>query len=294
MRHTMPPDGQTKVVDLPFQAGTMLTVRSLGPSPLGGRPGEEGGRLSHCHTFGQFYYLTEGLIVVETEGGRLLSLPRQLGWIPPFTAHQSHRHGRLSGWAAYVPADYCDDLPPEPAVLDASALTPLILERLESLTGAERQARYEHLVQVFMDEVKAAKPISIGLPYPSDPRLMKITDFLLKNLGDKRSIREWGQEAGFSERNLARRFSSETGLSLARWRRLARILRGREMLAEGRPVQEAAWSLGYENVSAFIEQFKLVFVRTPGLVISRQGGGLSRDHDAGDLRDGGPDPRPGP
>jgi AraC-like DNA-binding protein len=64
-------------------------------------------------------------------------------------------------------------------------------------------------------------------------------------------------------------------MTFDRWRRRVRLMRGRELLAEGVSVQEAAWEVGYENVSAFIAGFRSIFGTTPGRVAKQETGGAA-------------------
>jgi AraC-like DNA-binding protein len=229
----------------------------------------EGARL-HTHSSGQLYCLTKGLAVVEDALGLLAVPPRQIGWLPPETPHRACPHGEISGWAAYIAPELCAGLPSQACVLQCSEFIPLIMERLlacqesgEMTPGSLPEERQKRMVDVFLDELASSRPMAQRLPFPQDARLVRITQALLENPGDTRTMAEWGIRVGMSERGIARHFLKETGMSLAQWRRMNRLWRARELLAQGVSVQETAWSLGYENVSAFIGTFKEVFLQTP-------------------------------
>jgi AraC-like DNA-binding protein len=59
-----------------------------------------------------------------------------------------------------------------------------------------------------------------------------------------------------SRRTIERRFMAETGMSLGRWQRRARILAGVELLADGADVTLTAVTVGYATPSAFVEAFR--------------------------------------
>jgi AraC-like DNA-binding protein len=69
---------------------------------------------------------------------------------------------------------------------------------------------------------------------------------------------------------LARLFERETGLSFARWRQQARLLRALELLALGEAVTGVALDLGYESLSAFISMFRQSLGTTPAKYFERQ------------------------
>ncbi|MDF7777803.1 helix-turn-helix transcriptional regulator, partial [Sphingomonas sp. AOB5] len=82
-------------------------------------------------------------------------------------------------------------------------------------------------------------------------------------IGDA-SVSDIAAGAGMSLRVLERRFLAETGLSLGRWRRQARLLAAMERLAAGDPVKRVAAGAGYATPSAFVAAFRATFGETPG------------------------------
>ena len=69
---------------------------------------------------------------------------------------------------------------------------------------------------------------------------------------------------GVSARTLERQFIAETGLTIGRWRRHARLLGALRRLGAGESVKRVASACGYSEPSAFVAAFKSVFGRTPG------------------------------
>lgn len=62
-----------------------------------------------------------------------------------------------------------------------------------------------------------------------------------------------------SRRTLARRFRSETGMTIAAWRQQARMMEALARIGEGAPVTAAAFEVGYDSASAFSAAFRRVF-----------------------------------
>lgn len=63
---------------------------------------------------------------------------------------------------------------------------------------------------------------------------------------------ELAASSGMSRRTLTRTFKQETGMSVGKWRQVARLMAGIGMLAEGKSVTHTAMSLGYDSVSSFV------------------------------------------
>ena len=218
----------------------------------------------HRHEESQIFCLQSGLAVIESEEGRWTVPPGQIGWVPSNVWHIAETHGEMAGWAAYPPEPFCPGLPEYPCVLECSPLIPLIMERaLDWPVDVALTSERGRLLRVFMDEVHSAVPVSSRLSFPQHPGLVRVTSAILKNPGGKHDLAHWAGVAAMSERSLGRHFRRETGMSLNAWKQCARLNKARELLADGQSVQECAWSLGYENVSAFIAAFKRMFSQTP-------------------------------
>lgn len=250
----------------------------------------------HRHDMGQIFSLAAGLCVIEHATERVIVPPRRIGWIPPGVPHAALNHGDIVGWAAYLDPRLCGMLPPRPCALECSSLVPPIMERLLASAGhadirtvpeapaspggaalpdASSRARKRRLVAVLLDELGEARPVFTHLPFPRDARFSPVVQGLINDPSDARQAREWARLAMMSERTFSRLFSRETGMTFDCWRRRVRLMRGRELLAEGVSVKEAAWEVGYENVSAFIAGFRDVFGTTPGRVAKQKAGGAA-------------------
>ncbi|NMC49086.1 MAG: AraC family transcriptional regulator [Desulfovibrio sp.] len=250
----------------------------------------------HRHDMGQIFSLAAGLCVIEHATERVSVPPGRIGWIPPGVPHAALNHGDIAGWAAYLDPRLCGMLPPRPCALECSPLVPPIMERLLALAGhadirngpaasespgrtvlseAAIRARKRRLVAVLLDELGEVSPVLTHLPFPRDARFSPVVQALINDPSDARQVREWARLAMMSERTFSRLFSRETGMTFDRWRRRVRLMRGRELLAEGVPVKEAAWGVGYENVSAFIAGFRSIFGTTPGRVAKQKAGGTA-------------------
>ncbi len=110
---------------------------------------------------------------------------------------------------------------------------------------------------------------SLGLPLPSDERLVRIAQEYLKDPSSERDLEGWARWGAVSERTLSRRFVSETGFTFTAWRQRARLLRSLEVLATGSAVTNVAADLGYSTTSAFIGLFRKTFGETPATYRAR-------------------------
>jgi AraC-like DNA-binding protein len=219
----------------------------------------------HQHTSGQLYLLTHGMIALETQEQQWAMTAGSIGWLPPHCAHQALACGNVAGWSLYLPEPYCSGLPEQPHLSTASGLIQALVERLAQFAGQRLNAPQRRLLQVLRDEVRMQENTPLQLPLPQDARLLKIARALLNDPADNRTQSEWATWAGLSIRTLSRRFINETGMTFARWRQQARVIRSLEPLSRGEAVNRIAGDCGYDNVSAYIAAFRQRFGTTPGL-----------------------------
>jgi len=81
---------------------------------------------------------------------------------------------------------------------------------------------------------------------------------------DARSVAEVARDAGFSERQLRRRFTQMVGVSMSDYRRAHRAVRTRTALREGASVTSAVVESGYGSFRAFYEHAGSQLGMTPG------------------------------
>jgi AraC-like DNA-binding protein len=77
-----------------------------------------------------------------------------------------------------------------------------------------------------------------------------------------------GEDPGYSERQLQRRFSSEVGLGRKQVAQLQRARRAYALLQAGRSLAEAAYEAGYADQAHLTRSFRLIAGRTPGRILA--------------------------
>ena len=164
----------------------------------------------------------------------------------------------------YIRPDEVGGLPDEVCVLQ---VTPLLRELI--VAAVAEGPRYEpdspqsRIMAVIVDQIGTQNVASLALPLPTDPRLHRITQALISNPADGRSLGEWAHAVGASKRTIGRLFNAQTGMSFQTWRQQRRLLRALELLAMGEHVTAVALELGYDNTSAFIAMFRRYLGTTP-------------------------------
>ncbi|MEC0229566.1 AraC family transcriptional regulator [Paenibacillus alba] len=218
----------------------------------------------HSHRRGQIFCVESGLIHVRTATGSWLMPPRRAGWLPPNVAHKVSISGAMSGWSVLLTPEISSDLSKQPCVINVSDLMRALVQRTVSWGDQDiLEPEQERLVAVLLDEIRRAPLEPLHLPMPSDPRLLRIADMILKQPEDNRTLNEWATWAALSPRTLRRLILAETGLTFNLWRQQARLTHALEMLAQGESVGMVADALGYGTPSSFIAMFRRAFGDSP-------------------------------
>ena len=239
-----------------------LTVRSLAQEFTSGYVIEP-----HTHPWHQFLYATSGAMTLLAGNSSWMVPPGKAVLIPARCSHTIRMWGTVAMRSLYfVPTLESPVL--ESRECRVVSVTPLLRElilRVVERTALDcRVAGDERLLAVLLDEMNAAPLLPLLLPMPTDERALAVARHVLASPAGEETVDTLSRKYGAARRTLERLFQQETGISLGLWRQKARLLGSFRILAEGRPVTEAALESGYSSMSAFIAAFKQTFGFTPG------------------------------
>ncbi|MCM2438528.1 helix-turn-helix transcriptional regulator [Agrobacterium vitis] len=211
----------------------------------------------HSHRKAQLIFADTGLITVETEECVWVVPPQSAVWIPGGMVHRARNSGDPKGFAVFIEPRIAGALPDTCSTMAVSPFLRALLERTAALPSEyDSFGPQARLMGVLLDELAAAPPEWLHLPMPSDPRLRKLADAMLATPSDHTTLDQWAGRVGMSERNMARLFVSETGLSVSKWRRHMHIITALPLLAQGQTIQSVADELGYDSPGAFVTMFR--------------------------------------
>jgi AraC-like DNA-binding protein len=218
----------------------------------------------HRHRRAQLVYASSGVMTITTSQGSWVVPPNRALWIPAAIDHEIVMAGLVTMRTLYIEPQASADLPDSCRVVAVSGLLrELILRAVEMPLLYDEAGPEGRIAALIFDELRLLPTLPLHLPTPADPRLRRVCDAVRRDPGDRRTLDEWGAEAGASARTLARRFLDETGMTFAAWRAQARLLAALSRLAGGQKVTSVALDLGYESPSAFIAMFRRQLGVTP-------------------------------
>ena len=223
----------------------------------------------HSHRRLQLVHVSDGAVTVITRRGRFV-IPRQRAvWIGPGVEHRISSPAPFWLTTCYIEPDLLS-APPRTTVVTIDRLTDELLIAASSLKGGHPAVGPEaRLNAVLLDRLPGLEIADTFLPEPGDPKLRRICSMLLTEPSRSENLGALAGLAGMTERTAARLFVKDTGMTFGQWRQCLRLQIAFEKLGAGASVTEAAFEVGYRDVSSFITVFKARFGSTPAKCIKR-------------------------
>ncbi|WP_413726207.1 AraC family transcriptional regulator [Sodalis sp. RH16] len=223
----------------------------------------------HAHEQGQLIFTLKGVVRVLTERHIWTLAPRRALWLPGGMPHELHAINDVTTHNIYLFPPLTRDFWYDDVALQ---VTPLLYELIKSWHQAQQAAelnRVEMSTTLLLDELRRCPRATVCMvPLPRDRRVLSVCDTLLGEPENNDTLENWGNRVGASARTLARLFRDETGMGFSQWRQQLRLAEAVTHLAQGRPINLLANSLGYQSPSAFIAMFKKTLGETPRRYLS--------------------------
>lgn len=202
----------------------------------------------HHHPRGQLLYGIKGLMVASTGRGTWAVPTGHALVIPPTLEHSVSMHGDVLMHTAYLEAGAAAAALSDLRVILVSPLLDAVLAALsQEPVVYDPRGRGPHLAALLLHEVATAPDAPFALPFPTDPRLLRLCQALVDTPALDLDLDRWADQVAVSRRTLTRRFRAETGLSFGQWRRQLRLLHVLKRRAEGASVKEGAADVGYRS-----------------------------------------------
>nr|MBA2280367.1 helix-turn-helix transcriptional regulator [Acidimicrobiia bacterium] len=164
----------------------------------------------HQHPAHQLTLATRGVLVMAVEEAAWVLPQSRALWIPSGISHAVEASVDTTMVGLYIDPERCPLTFEAPTVVDAGGLLRALVVHLSDRRLPEPdRARAEAVLWDLMDPLPVA---ALPLPIPTDERARRLTDALLADVTDPRSLAEWGRAVGASARTLARLFVAETGM----------------------------------------------------------------------------------
>jgi len=218
----------------------------------------------HFHPEDQLIFASRGVMTLHARQGVWVVPPLRAVWIPANTPHRVSMSGMVSMRTLYFLPKLGRALPKKCFVLNVSPLLrELILHACKFPKLKKKVPAQRRIIEIILDQLQAVPSIPLQLPHPLDARATRVTDALIANPSDQRTLQRLCKDCGASKRTVERLFTQETQMTFGRWRQQLRLLHSLQLLASGDKVTAAALEAGYNSTSAFIAMFRKQLGATP-------------------------------
>ncbi|WP_293915677.1 MULTISPECIES: AraC family transcriptional regulator [unclassified Sphingobacterium] len=222
----------------------------------------------HGHRVAQFVYVEKGFQYLEA-GGKIHLLPQNhAAWIPPNMLHKtstdaSHVQLRTIFYRM-------DDIPEFYNELRIFQVPPVLKEMIRYAEKWNKISDYCVEEDTFLKAILLEMPnfwkhsLSLHIPAPKDSRLISVCAYIHGHLAGNWTVAEVAERHYLSLRSLQRIFKSETGITLAKYIQMVRVIKSVELLGTGRyTVSQVANRVGYKSVQAFSDSFCIIIKERP-------------------------------
>lgn len=210
----------------------------------------------------QLVYAASGVLRVSTRAGRWAIPGRRALWIPESEPAAVETRSRARVRTLYLASSRQVLTGPTRAVLVPPLAHELVAEAIRRCPIWGIEAYDKALLTLLFAQLADLADAALQLPIPRDPLALAVAHRIDEDVAVPPAAVVKG--FGASRRTVDRRFVVDTGMTLARWHRRARLLRSLELLAGRRTVAAVARAVGFSTPSAFIVAYRREFGHTPG------------------------------
>lgn len=215
----------------------------------------------HTHRKGQLIYIEGGVAYIHLTEKTLIIPARHYVWIPKGLRHYVEMHKSVIIISVYFYNDDDDDHP----FFNKGGIYPintLLMQMLSYTTRWEGDILPDDKAFQFMAGIKnilpeiSKKALPIAVPTTENERMQPVIKYIHNHLLEPLTLATLCTQTGFSERTLTRLFQQTMKISFLQYFKLLRMIKAIEMMLQtDKSMSEIAYTLGYNNLSAFSNIF---------------------------------------
>ncbi|HEX3684465.1 MAG TPA: helix-turn-helix transcriptional regulator [Bryobacteraceae bacterium] len=218
----------------------------------------------HAHGADQLIYAIRGAMEVSSGQSRWLVPPHFALWVPARIRHRIYMPGEVSMRTLYLRPGLVRALPNRCAVLQATPLLRELIVEIVRLGRLRWKNRLERALRaVTVAQIESASTLPTQITMPKEARARAAAEAVLQDPAQRQTLAGLCTDIGVSVRTMERLFRREVGTPFELWRRQARLMKAVQLLVDGCPVKQAAFTVGYRQPSAFVEAFRKSLGTTP-------------------------------
>lgn len=217
----------------------------------------------HTHRKGQLILTLHGGVTCLTEKTYRIIPKNCAVWIPSGLPHSNTATKNSEILLMFIDPKL-DYLPNHCCTLKISNVLREMIVHFDNFPkNYEPGSHPSNFANVILFELSQMPIEKLSLSISGNIKIKMLIDNLINNPDDKKNIEDWAKHFAMSKKTFERFIISETGMTFGRWRQQILLLIAIERLVSGVSVQNTAYELGYNSVSAFITMFKKNLGKTP-------------------------------
>jgi len=218
----------------------------------------------HAHPRAQLLHAVSGVMTIETPTASFITPPSTALLLPANKEHDIRMNGPVEMRTLFLRKNAALKIGDRAMVFTVPPLLrELILAACSEPLDWDLDGRGYFIAELAMDEIVRSKVLPLELPMPWDARVRRVTERMIADPSNERTIEDWAEIANASSRTLTRLFRAETGLSFRQWRQHLRLARALSLIVAGSTPTQAAQKVGFKSVPAFGSAFRELFGMTP-------------------------------
>lgn len=215
----------------------------------------------HTHHKGQLIYIEGGVAYIHLEEKTLIIPARHYVWIPKGRKHYVEMHRSVIIISLYYHHDEHDDH----SFFNKTGIYPintLLIQMLSFTTRWEGDVLPNEKAFPFLIGIKnilpeiSNKALPIAVPTTENERMQPVIKYIQDHIYEPLTLPVLCSKTGFSERTLSRLFQETMKISFLQYFKLLKMVKAIEMMLQtNKSMSEIAYTLGYNNLSAFSNIF---------------------------------------
>lgn len=222
----------------------------------------------HHHKKAQLVYVESGYQYLYVDSCQFLLPQNHVAYIPSNRPHKTtHASEHVSLRTLYFDVE---GLPPFYDDLYLFAIPTVLREMIMYTEKWSMNMKHNESEQTFLRAILLELPsfvknaVPLITPVPKTPVLLETTAYIHNHYPSTITIDELAQLCFMSIRTLERQFKKETGISVAKYIQMVRIIKSIELLSEGQhTINEIALLVGYNSAQSYSNVFVKLMGQRP-------------------------------
>ncbi|MDR0266277.1 MAG: AraC family transcriptional regulator [Sphingobacterium sp.] len=226
----------------------------------------------HSHRKGQLIYVEQGFQYLTVAGKMYLLPQNHVAWIPSGALHKTNSHSeRIKLMVLFFDITQEDPFFNQVQIFSApKVLREMILYTEKWSKLMEENQQEKAFLGALLNELPyfGTQLLQLEITLPHENRLQTVLNHLHDHYTEAIRMDEIATLSNLSLRTIERLFKKETGMTLAKYQQLLRIIKSLELLSTKQfTISQIAYKVGYQSVQAFTNSFYAVMKYRPSSFI---------------------------